>query len=970
VSVDFTRWPGADDILDAALALPADERAVYVRRATADADLIAALEAVLVEAHAEDGFLDPSGAWSGVLGRELREVMGDEPPALDSGSFVEHYEVIAPVGRGGMGEVYRARDTRLAREVALKVLPVRYARDHERRARFQREARVLASLNHPGIAAIYGVAESGDVEALVLELVEGPTLSEVIAAGPMPLTEVISTAGRLVDAISAAHARGILHRDLKPANIKVSDSGGVKILDFGLARVLEHDSTARRESAELTRQSAQVLIGTASYMSPEQARGQQLDERTDIWAFGCVLFEMLTATRAFNGSSVADVLAAVIEREPPFSLLPPDTPEPLRRLLRRCLDKNPDRRLGFIGDARLELDDALAAPQPPAGTGLTAGDSDVLQGSLSRFRIGGIGLLVAAVIAGLIGIAWYFRPMSSTSAPFARLMIALPAGDRPVTAFQPMTALSPDGRTIVYRANRGDRSYLFRRDLEALDPVMIAGTDGASSPIFSPDGRSLAFDADGVLKRVALAGGTPVVICNAPGGVTGAWLSDDTIVFATNTGRVLQRVPASGGTPEAITELDQRRGDTLHLLPREIPGNRLLLFTLVTGATRHLATVDPETRSVNVLTEGSHATFVEPDALIFARQGSLWAVRFDRLTASLIGNAVPLDERVASTDNTVFHYAASRDSLVYLPPQSASGRQRLAWLDRQGRESPVNLEPRPYVRVGLSPDNQRLALTLDEDGNQDVWIAEPARNTISRLTYETTIETMPTWTPDGRHVAFRSEREGPGVFRRDAQGTGPIERLTTTDGPIHSPYSWTPDGTTLLLAVFRSFRHQAIASVTPPATTVRILLDGDFAQLDPHVSPDGRWLAYQSDETGRFEVYVRPYPDVNAGRWLISAAGGTSPRWGPDGRELFYYDGEAIVRVTVSANAAFVSGQASRLFDVRPFGGRLGPDFEVSNDGQRFLFLIPTDTETTRSSSLVFVQSWAQHFGARLATQR
>lgn len=969
MSVDLTRWPGADDILDAALALPAAERAVYVRRATGDPELIAALDAVLAEAQAGDGFLDPSGAWSGVLGRELRQVIGDEQPALDSGSFVEHYEVIAPVGRGGMGEVYRARDTRLAREVALKVLPVRYARDQERRARFQREARVLASLNHPGIAAIYGVAESDDVEALVLELVEGPTLAEVIAAGPMPLTDVVATAAQLVDAISAAHARGILHRDLKPANIKVTDEGGVKILDFGLARVLEHESDSRRASADLTRQSAQVLIGTASYMSPEQARGQQVDERTDIWAFGCVLFEMLTSTRAFSGSSVADVLAAVIEREPPFSLLPPDTPEPLRRLLRRCLDKNPDRRLGFIGDARLELDDALAAPQPPAGTGLTAGDSDIASASLSRSRLGLVGLLAAALIAGVTGGAWYLRSETPPPAPFARLMIAFPAGDRPVTAFQPMTAISPDSRTIVYRASRGDRSQLFRRDLDALEPVPIAGTEDASSPIFSPDGRSLAFDADGVLKRVALAGGTPVVICNAPGGVTGAWLSDDTIVFATNTGRVLQRVPASGGTPEAITELDQARGDTLHLLPREIPGNRLLLFTLVTGATRHLATVDSDTREIRVLTEGSHATFVEPDALIFARQGSLWGARFDRLSAS-IGNAVPLEERVASTDNTVFHYAASRDSLVYLPPQSASGRQRLVWMDRQGRESAVNLEPRPYVRVALSPDDQRLALTLDEDGNPDVWIAEPARNTISRLTYEPTIETMPTWTPDGRYVVFRSEREGPGVFRRDAQGTGPIERLTTTGGPIHSPYSWTPDGKTLLLAVFRSFRNQAIASVTPPETTVRILLDGDFAQLDPHVSPDGRWLAYQSDETGRFEVYVRPYPDVDAGRWLISTGGGTSPRWGPAGRELFYYDGEAIVRVPVDATPTFASGRSARLFAVKPFGGRLGPDFEVSRDGQRFLFLIPTATDAPRSSGLVFVQNWAQNFATRLATQR
>jgi serine/threonine-protein kinase len=406
-------------------------------------------------------------------------------------------------------------------------------------------------------------------------------------------------------------------------------------------------------------------------------------------------------------------------------------------------------------------------------------------------------------------------------------------------------------------------------------------------------------------------------------------------------------------------------------LPRAIPDARSILFTVVAGATRHVATLDLDTRAVQLLTEGSHATVVRPDLIVFARGQSLWGARLDRQRVALLGHAVPLEERVAHTDTTVFHYAATTTAFVYLPPQSASGRQRLVWIDRGGRETPLDVEPRAIVRLSLSPDGQRLALALDEDGNQDIWVADPARNAMTRLTFESTIETMPTWSPDGRFVTFRSEREGPGVFRRDAQGTGTIERLTTTDGPIHSPYSWTPDGTTLLLAVFRSFRNQAIGSVTPPDTTVRILLDGDYAQLDPQVSRDGRWLAYQSDETGRFEVYVRPYPDVEAGRWLVSTAGGTSPRWSPDGRDLFYYDGEGIARVPVAASgSALTPGRPTRLFGVKPFGGRLGPDFEVSPDGQRFLFLIPTATEAPHPTSLVLVQNWAQALTTRLAGGR
>lgn len=957
MTLDLSKWPHANDLLDQALALPRDERPRFVRdRAADDPSLAAVLQAVLAEAGADDGFLTPGGALSSAVAEEIWSAPAEVRHALAPGARIEHYEVIALVGRGGMGEVYRARDTKLGREVALKVLPDRFARDPERLARFRREARLLASLNHPGIGAIFGVAESEGIEALVLELVPGQTLAERLDGGELPLGAALTIGRQLAEAIGAAHARGILHRDLKPANIKLAPDGAVKILDFGLAKALADDAAAPGP-ADITGESPRVWLGTAPYMSPELARGEPATERTDIWAFGCVLFEMLTGSRAFPGTFVAEVLARVMEREPAFGLLPRDTPAAVRRLLRRCLEKDPQRRLGYIGDALLEFDDAAAAPviEP------------VHPDQSARRR--SVAALAAGLVAGAAA-AWLWWGRASPAPPaLARFIMPLPPGDEPVAGFQPMVALSPDGQTVVYRARRAGVTQLFTRALDALEPTPIPGTENATGPFFSPDGRSLGFDADGVLKRVALAGGTPVTIGPAPGGATAAWLPDDTIVFATNTSRVLQRVPASGGTPVALTTLDHQRGDTLHLLPQPLPGGRDVLFTIVTGTERQLAVARTDGGDVRLIAAGTHGRYLPDGHLVFSREGSLWAARFDLRSLAILGQAVPLEERVAHTDGTVFHFAASSGSLLYLPPRAAPDLRQLVWIDRSGRASAIPVEPRPILRVGLAPDGARMALAIAEAGNTDIWVANPERGTMSRLTLEPTIETMPTWSPDGRRIAFRSEREGPGLFQREAQGAGPFERLTATEGPIHSPYSWTPDGRTLLFAIFRSFRSQAIASVTPPDQTIRLLLDGNFAQLDPQVSPDGRWMAYQSDETGRFEIYVRPYPAVETGRWQISTEGGTSPRWSPDGRELFYFDGGGLAAVRVTTTPAFAAATPARLFPIDPFGGRLGPDFEVSPDGRRFLFLLDRPAGTS-GTHLVLVQHWSEELRSRLDALR
>lgn len=960
---ELRNWPEADELLDCALTLPESERLPFIRERTAhDPALRAALESVIEEIGRDDGFLDPGGALSGALGQEVQELLESESaPArtLPAGRRIDHYEIESLIGRGGMGEVYRARDTQLNRAVALKVLPARFSEDPERLARFQREARALAALNHPGIGAIFGVARGAGVEALVLELVDGPTLEERLKDGALPLDVSLQIGRRLADAIAAAHARGVLHRDLKPSNVKLTPDGGVKVLDFGLAKMLGPEAlSAEQAEAALHETGHGLVMGTAGYMSPEQAQGRSVNERADIWAFGCLLFEMLTGARAFPGTSAAEVIARVIEREPAFGLLPAATPEPIRRLLRRTLEKNPSRRLAHIGDAILEFDDAatpaLLEERPPVRSWV-----------LAAWLL--VGILSGAAAASLI---WVFsRPVVPPPA-LARFVVPLPAGDAPVTGFQPMTALSPDGRTLVYRARRNGVVQLFRRNLHQLEPEPIPGTEQATSPFFSPDGRWLAFDGDGVLKRIAVAGGTPVTIAPAPGGVTATWMRDDFIVFATNTSRVLQRVPASGGQPEALTALDRERGDTLHLLPHALPDGRSFLFTIVSGSTRRVALRQPSGH-VEILTEGTHGQYVPPGFLVFSRENALWGAQFDLTRGAIAGTPMPLVEGIEHTDNTVLHYAVTPDgAMLYLPAGEAEGGvQRLVWFDREGRPQDANVAPGPYLRASLAPDGRRIALAVRERSNTDIWIAEPDRRTSSRLTFDPTIETMPAWSPDNRLIAFRSEREGPGIFARDPQGARPIQRLTSTNGPIHSPYSWTPDGKTLLFALFRSFRHQAIASVTPPDSTVRILLDGEFAQLDPQVSQDGRWLAYQSDESGRFEIYVRPYPEITAGRWQVSATGGTSPRWNPNRAELHYLDSDALWTVPVITNVgSFSAAPARKMFDVKPFGGRLGADLEVSPDGNRFLFILDGPS-AIGSSHLVFVQNWAEELTRRLRNQ-
>ncbi len=964
--LDLGRWPEADDLLDRALALPPEEREAFVRRATAhDRALGYALASIVREAGRDDGFLEPGGALTGDFGAEVGRALELQPAAahiLTPGDSIEHYEVIELLGRGGMGEVYRARDRRINRDVALKVLLPQFADDPDRLARFRREAQVLAAINHPGIASIYGLAEQDSVRALVLEYVDGVTVAARLESGAMSVTESVAIARQLAEAIEAAHEAGIIHRDLKPANIILfrgsSDRIGpgaapsVKVLDFGLGKALAplgHDTALHG----LTGTSPGILLGTAAYMSPEQARAEVVDERADIWAFGCVLFEMLTGTRAFPGRTAAEVLGNIVEREPAFSLLPENTPASIRRLLRRSLEKQLPRRLSCMRDAILELDDATlpalepAVRRPPSVAAFVA-------------AIAAIGIVAALVLQTM-------RRPEPVPQPVARFAVPLPPGDRPAIGLQPVVALSPDGRTLVYAAQRGDAPALFRRDLATLEPSLVAGTEGGTSPFFSPDGRWLGFVADGELKRISLAGGPAETIAPVAGEVTAAWMADDSIVFSTTATRVLHRVPASGGTPAALTTLNLARGDRIHLLPQALPGTRkssakargndALLFTIITGSERQVAVLRRDTGETSILTTGTHGRYLPGGHLLFSRDNTLWIAPFNAETLTLTGEPVPLLDGVEHTADQVAHFDVAADgTMAYLPAGDYEAAvRRVTWIDRSGQEAAVGLEARPFVGAALSPDGSRIALAIREQGDTDIWIATQSRQTMTQLTAEPANETRPVWSPDGQSIVFQSDRAGTDIYRRDAQGAGQAERLTEQGVSLEGPHSITPDGRVILFGL-----RSSIATVTPPSTDVHTLVSGTATMTDPRVSPDGRYLAYQSSESGRLEVWVTEYPPKPTRRWRVSTAGGTLPRWGRDSRELFFVDQTGLMVAPISGVLAHAV--ASRLWTTP---GEQVLDYDIAPGGQRFLVILEKRSATI-APRLIVVRNWLEELRTRL----
>ena len=899
-----------------------------------------------------------------------------------------------------MGEVYRATDTNLKRTVAIKVLPEAVATDGERLARFQREAEVLARLNHPNIAAIYGLEKSDGTAALVMELVEGPTLADRIAQGPIPVDDALPIAKQIAEAVEAAHEQGIIHRDLKPANVKVRPDGIVKVLDFGLAKALEPVSAGSTDAttsptitspAMMTRMG--VILGTAAYMSPEQAKGHAADKRSDVWAFGCVLFEMVTGRRAFEGEDISDTLAAVLRGEPEWTALPANVSPALVALLRGCLDKDWRRRVADLSTARFIID-----REGEAVTAVAVSPASQIRRAASIL----VAVAAAAVIAAYT--TFSLTRVSAPSLPVVRSTIALPMGDRFTNPGVHAVALSADGTRLVYTANQ--RLYL--RPLDQLEPTPIRGTEvaldqggAARKPFFSPDGRWIGFWQDGQLKKVSITGGAPLMLCPAenPWGVS--WTSDNTILYgqseegAGTRAAGIWRVSSEGGKPEHVVKVEA--GQIAHG-PQLLPGGRAILFTLARRGEWDTAQIvvqslDSDRRHV-VVERGADARYVPTGHLVYALDGTLLAVPFDVTRLAVTGDAVPLVEDVAQLDATAHFAISNQGALVYVPRDAIGGLQprTLVWVDRQRREVPIKgVPPRIYFYPRLSPDGTRVALDVRDQAN-DIWIWYLARETLERLTLEPTFEQSGVWAPDGKTVIYASSTLGGGtaprsLFRRSSDFTGTAEQLI--QGTVAQyPSTVTPDGTALIFGV----QTPPSKVGTLPGTDLyllplagehrpRPLLAEPFDELNAEVSPNGQWLAYESNESGRNQIYLRPFPNVNdAGRQQVSTNGGTQPLWARNGQELFYESMGTLMRVPVKTGSTFERGTPEKVFDapylVRPPGalgalGTTGRLYDVSADGQRFLMIKETSRADERppSARIILVQNWFEELKRLVPTK-
>ena len=876
--------------------------------------------------------------------------------SLAAGTRFGGYDVLSPIGAGGMGEVFRARDLSLNRTVALKVLPAAFASDADRLARFKREGQVLASLNHPNIAAIHGLEESGGVRALVLEYVDGPTLADRLAAGPIALDDALPIARQIADALEAAHDHGIVHRDLKPANVKLRPDGTVKVLDFGLAKEIDPPSADSATSPTITSPAATgigMILGTAAYMAPEQARGKPVDKRADLWAFGCVLYEMLTGRRAFDAPDVTSTLAKVLESNTDLARLPAGTPDSIRRLLRRCLVKDRKDRLGDASTLRIEIDEALRDPH-------TTRDVAIAPAPPLPWWRRGVPWPVALVVLAALAFAGYagrfFR--ADPSRAITRLDIALPPGDS--IPERVSLAITPDGQSVFYAADRAGKPSIFRRNLGEADAVLVPGTEGGTEVFITPAGDWLVFATmqPSIIKRMPIAGGPVTEVARPRSNVRGIGvLPDGDLVFGEHSIGMF-RAPRTGGPLVSIAGVTSE-GPPRYPVP--LPGNHGLVYT-VGGipSANHISVLAAGTTTPRRLTAGTFARYLSTGHLAFWRDGSIWIAPFDLPRLELTADPVPAVNGVGVSGNGYAHFAvAENGTLAYIPAVDAPKRT-LVWVDRTGKETPLDAPAGPYAAPRISPDGKRIGLAYRTDAIEDLWMHDVERKTTEPVVAEPASEWTLSWTADSQRILFLSRRAGPfKLYSRRANGLGEIELVA---GGLGILFGSSPDDRNVLLEDERA-DGQYLGLFSIDGKSSKPLWKSSGLVSDAQFSPDGRWIAYSSRDSGDEQIWVRPYPDVDANRWRVTTDGGSYPRWSADGRTIFYQRGQSMMAATVRTAAGF-------SFDppVRLFGGPYAADWDLAPDGRFLLIKNPPDTPV--ANRIIVIQHWLQDVTSRLRAAR
>jgi serine/threonine-protein kinase len=884
--------------------------------------------------------------------------------ALSAGSQLGPYEILTLLDEGGMGQVYRAKDTRLDRIVAIKVLHPHIAKDTSARERFEREAKTVSALDHPHICTLFDVGEQEGVAFLVMEFLEGETLADRLRKGALPLEKALLVATQLADGLDAGHRAGVVHRDFKPGNVMLT-SQGVKIMDYGLAKIgtpatqSGQDLSAWPTAAKpLTEKGA--ILGTFQYMAPEQLEAKSADARTDIFAFGAVLYEMLTGRRAFEGKSQASLISAIMKDDPPvISTLQPMLPSALDHVVKTCLAKEPDQRWQSAGDVKRELTWI-------AESGSDAGMPAAARPRSQTYFAWGLALVFAVVVAGMA--AWNLKPPPLR--PVTRLSLTLPPGAQFTTRRRHLVALSPNGAHIVYIANR----QLYLRAMDQIEATPMRGTEGrVTNPFFSPDGQWVGFYAGGQLRKVSISGGAAVTLCEASNPYGASWGVDDTIVFGQHGEGILQ-VSAAGGTPEVLVPMSANEG--LAHGPQMLPDGKSLLFTIGDGSNWDDAQIVVQSWTTGerlVLIEGGRdARYVPTGHLVYALRGTLLAVPFDAARLEVTGGPVSLIEGVATAGvhSGAAHFSVSdTGSMVYVDAFENETARTFVWVDREGREERLEAEPRAYRYPRISPDGTRVALDI-RDQELDTWIWDFARETLTRLTFDVGWDEYALWTPDGRRIVFSSPRGGAvNLFWKAADGTGAAERLT--DSPNRQyPHTFSLDGKQLVFREITADRGADLRVLSLEGErSTKALLATEYNEINGELSPDGRWLAYQSNESGEDDIYVRPFPNASKGRWQISTGGGEKPLWGPDGRELFYMtpSGRLMV-VPLQTDPSFATGSAEFLFVETYHVRDEGRTYDISPDGQRFLMIKESKDDSSAPRSMTVVLNWFEELKARVPT--